>query len=120
MKRTINVLGTKYYVYTDVSVYKDKSLENRFGYCTPTMRRIVVADLNTIDGWKDEPFYSKMVQQNETLRHEIIHAFLYESGLWGCNRFEGAWSMNEEMVDWLATQFPKILKVFEKLGCADI
>ena len=49
--------------------------------------------------------------KNNLLRHEIIHAFLIESGLndacdWHC----------EEMVDWLAMQFPKLSSLFEQLN----
>ena len=48
--------------------------------------------------------------KNKIKRHEIIHAFLYESGLasscdWAC----------EEMVDWLAIQAPKLFKEFKTL-----
>ena len=46
--------------------------------------------------------------KKEILRHELIHAFLVESGL---NRNCG-WH-NEEMVDWLAIQFNKIKDIFK-------
>ena len=52
----------------------------------------------------------------ETLRHEIIHAFFNESGLQdSANKFDGAWSKNEEMIDWFAIQPPKIFKLFKEL-----
>lgn len=55
--------------------------------------------------------------RKKTLRHEIMHAFLNESGLSDdSNRFDGAWAKNEEMVDWFAIQSPKIFKVFVELG----
>ena len=117
MKKTVTILGVKYDVYLDVPEHKDKDLMGRFGYCTPTQKKIVVVDLNTVDDWRDETFYSKTVQSKTTLRHEIIHAFLYESGLWGSSLVSEHWAMNEEMIDWIAQQFPKILKVFRQLGC---
>ena len=55
------------------------------------------------------------VDVNRILRHEIIHAFLYESGL-GFNWEHKPYGHEETMVDWLAIQYPKIKKVFEKLG----
>ena len=58
MRRTINILGTKYIVCTDVPQHKDKDLENRFGYCTPTMKKIVTVDLDTVGEWKNETYYS--------------------------------------------------------------
>jgi hypothetical protein len=43
---------------------------------------------------------------------------LNESGLDACAcDYFGAWSKNEEMVDFFAIQFPKILKTFEKVRC---
>ena len=29
------------------------------------------------------------------------------------------YSNNEELVDWLAMQFPKMFKVFQELGCTE-
>lgn len=54
--------------------------------------------------------------QKEALRHEIIHAFLYESGLDACSGSAENWASNEEMVDWFAIQSPKIFKVFQEQG----
>lgn len=54
--------------------------------------------------------------QREVLRHEIIHAFLYESGLDACSNSAENWANNEEMVDWFAIQYPKIFKVFREQG----
>jgi hypothetical protein len=54
----------------------------------------------------------------KVLRHEIIHAFLHESGLSGNSlQYEGAWSQCEEMVDWIAIQFPKMLRAFQDANC---
>lgn len=51
------------------------------------------------------------------LRHEITHAFLNESGLQHCSSVPmGAWARHEEMVDWIAIQFPKIMKAFQEVG----
>ena len=45
-------------------------------------------------------------------RHEIIHAFLLESGLAECSD----WAQNEEMVDWLARMGPKINTAWQAAG----
>ena len=42
-------------------------------------------------------------------RHEIIHAFLFESGL----AENSEWAQNEEMVDFFAIQFPKLMEAFK-------
>ncbi len=77
--------------------------------------RLICIKLNSD---KDMTGEGKEYLLKKNLRHEIIHAFLFESGLssdTGC--CIGAWAEHEEMVDWFAIQFPKILKVFEEVGC---
>ena len=83
------------------------------GYTDSSTRTIVVEKM--LDG--TDPLVKQNLPEyrNTVLRHEIIHAFLYESGLEGCSNKADNWSMNEEMVDWIAIQFPKILKVFNEL-----
>ena len=51
-----------------------------------------------------------------TLRHEIVHAFLGESGLSANSNETDAWARNEEMVDWIAIQGPKIWKAWKEVG----
>ena len=46
--------------------------------------------------------------KNKVFRHEILHAFLYESGLCYLEN-------NEIVVDWIASQYPKLKKTFKKL-----
>ena len=54
--------------------------------------------------------------QKEVLRQEILHAFLYESGLDACSGPADNLASNEEMVDWFAIQSPKIFRVFQEQG----
>lgn len=117
MTTKVTILGTKYTVRTGVSPQTDTGLINRFGYSNPVAKVIVVADMDSLEGWRDESDESKQNVVNATLRHEIIHVFLYESGLWASSTGTDTWAMNEEMVDWIAVQFPKILKVYKQLGC---
>ena len=52
------------------------------------------------------------------LRHEIVHAFFNESGLMDSSlQYSGGWAKNEEMVDWIASQFNKIMECFKAAGC---
>ena len=113
----VTIMGTKYKVRIGVSPQKDAGLINRFGYSNPTSKEIVIADMDEIEGWRDESDKSKLSVINTTLRHEIIHVFLYESGLWASSVATDSWAMNEEMVDWISIQFPKILKVLRQFGC---
>ena len=52
---------------------------------------------------------STSVQIRKNKRHEIIHAFLFESGL----AENSEWAQNEEMVDFFAIQFPKLMEAFK-------
>lgn len=53
--------------------------------------------------------------QKKQLRHEIIHAFLSESGL-QCNwQHTEQFGHDETTVDWFAIQSPKIFKAFNEL-----
>jgi len=96
-------------------IYETEEENKKFvdcsGWCDQSVRTIHIKNRN------DNNYELNKNLQSKTLRHEIIHAFLYESGLWR-NSFTriDAWSMNEEMVDWIAIQFPKIAKVYEQLG----
>lgn len=103
----IDVLGSKYSI-TQTNKIKDPALESCDGYCDYSIRSIVIDTFqDSTDSLKDLDAYKKKV-----IRHELIHAFLFESGL-GSN----SWAANEEIVDWIAHQFPKMKKAFEESGC---
>ena len=66
--------------------------------------------------WRREIHIKEKLEYPEgIIRHEIIHAFLFESGL-GFNVENRPLGQSETMVDWFALQYPKIKKVFEELG----
>lgn len=77
---------------------------------------IVVADMDDEEQFSFEDEAEKENYFKSCVRHEIIHAFLNESGL--KDNFEHAHRMGHEetMVDWIALQFPKILKAYQQLG----
>lgn len=105
--RKVNILGTEYTV-EEKNAQNDVTLdESRDGYCDTTTKRCVIDEMKeTGAGMKQNMTDYK----NSVKRHEIIHAFLYESGLERCS-----WAGDEELVDWFAIQFPKIFKVFKEL-----
>ena len=115
----VNILGTDYNIRL-LNADEDPHFQNGAlcGYCSYTRKEILLLNLACLDDWKNEQPDVIREQQNETLRHEIIHAFLNESGL-GANSIvtEQAWSQNEEMVDYFAAQFPKMLKAFKDAEC---
>lgn len=109
MRESVNILGSEWkIVFRKIS--EDKTLEDAEGYASMSSNTIVIRSEN-IENAENFERYQKRV-----LRHELIHAFLQESGL-AQNSIEdaGAWARNEEMVDWFAHQSPKIFKVFTEL-----
>lgn len=101
----IKILGSSWNIYYR-SPKNDKGLERGDGYCDKTTKTIVVTTENGDLG--DFKCYQKKV-----LRHEIIHAFMHESGL-DCNWQHSEWGHDETMIDWIAIQFPKLLQVFKE------
>lgn len=80
--RKVDILGSKY------AVYRVRSGENEYmermhygGLCCASDRKIYILDLATVEDWKDEREEVRKSSEACTLRHEIIHAFLNESGL---------------------------------------
>lgn len=104
----VPILGEEYKINTKVSIYEDEYLQEVMGYCDSSIKEIVVAQLNTntVGSLKNMKLF-----EDKIVRHEIIHAFLNESGLGECSD----WAKEEEMIDFFARQFPKMLKVFKDL-----
>lgn len=103
----INVLGIDYTVI-ERERCEDKQLDDNDGYCDDSVKEIVTARLSL------EPSSKKDldVVRQKILRHEITHAFLCESGL-SCN---SDWAENEELVDWIAIQGPKLIQAWQEAG----
>lgn len=115
--KNINILGSVYRIIIDDYNTPELKEQNRSGYCFFDAKEIHVEDLDTDPDWKNESSDVKQERTRLILRHEIIHAFLNESGLCQSSNGVDAWAINEEMVDWMAIQFPKIKKAFEEAGC---
>lgn len=114
MKKYVNVLGTKYEI-ARVSVGE---IEDGFGgFCDPDLKRIDIVCLDTIDEWKGELKEKISEREKLLLRHEIVHAFLNESGIRdNAGHLDISWAKNEEMVDWIAIQGEKIYKAWKEAG----
>ena len=103
--KKVNVLGTEYMIESRKKD-GDPNLNNCDGYCDDSVKLCVVEDFEVSDGCKG----NLNAYSNTVMRHELIHAFLSESGLSNSSD----WAVNEEIVDWIALQFPKLLKAFEQ------
>ena len=104
----VDILGTTYKI-------KRKNLKDADvdGWFDGTSKAIVIRK----DNYNNVGNFEYLMKKQ--LRHEIIHAFLYESGL-DCN-FEHLQQFGHEetMVDWIAIQFPKIYEVYKEVGAID-
>lgn len=109
-KRTVNILGQDWKILVE-KTGEQFDCRNCEGYCDNSVKEIHIEIL------KDEPENQKDLTKvlSNTVRHEIIHAFMYESGLAQNSNGHSCWAQNEEMVDWWAIQFHKVQKVFEEL-----
>lgn len=102
----VNVLGINYKViikpqremrkarnYTDGYLY---------GYCDYLSKEIYL----------DKDIASDKKLKAHTLRHEILHAMAFESGL----NTQVEWAQDEQCIDYYANQFPKMYALFKKLN----
>ena len=104
MGKEVNILGTQYKIF-ERTTQDDKLLQECDGYCDYSTKEIIV-DANNFGGIRDPK--NPKLYQNKVMRHEIIHAYFYESGLF--DEFK-----DEKIVDWIAMQFPKIARLFSSL-----
>ena len=117
---TVDILGTPYAILTRKREDDPRFKDNICGYCDEFLRRIVLCDLKTHEEWKDETPEKLEICRKLILRHEIVYAFLNESGLRdNAGTLNAPWPMNEEMVDWFAIQGPKIMKAWKEAGCLE-
>lgn len=103
----VKILGTEYKIK---HVKADEAkVEGADGYHEPYSKEIVLVDI------PESPEMVANIEEykKKVLRHEITHAFLHESGLAG----NAEWARNEEIVNWIALQFPKLLDVFQETEC---
>ena len=111
--KTVSILGTEYkLIFADG--YKDKRLAaaEADGITDESTKEIIVGYFEP-----DETSQADLsAYQRKLIRHEITHAFLFESGLAECSVKVNSWAKNEEMVDWIARQHNKLHEAFEKAG----
>lgn len=102
---TVNILGTEYKVIREP--FSNKDID---GYCDYTSREIRIRD----DNVNEVGDFDELMRKQ--LRHEIIHAFLAESGLQSNYEHYKQFGHEETIVDWFAIQFPKMIKAFNSVN----
>ena len=102
------ILGTEYDLITDDETLTEIHSDGECLLYSKIIRIRPVSDM--LDD--SASYIDKKKRYNETLRHEIVHAFFNECAL-------DHYGRDEELVEWIAVQFPKMLKVFQELSCTD-
>lgn len=113
----INILGSEWSLdYRTIK--EDVKLNEMDGYTDYSSRLIVVDKFEPELMSEDDIAKSQgnlKEHQKQVLRHEIVHAFLYESGLSNSSYSPRHWAASEEIVDWIAAQTPKMFKLYKEL-----
>lgn len=102
---TVNVLGTEYTI-KKLNKVEDSYLEDCDGYCDTSTKTIVIDTFHNYEG-QSGALGNFNEYEKKVIRHELVHAFLFESGL-----SVNSWAKDEEIVDWIAIQFPKLQNIF--------
>lgn len=115
----VNILGTEYTIKTvKISECEMLQKEHWDGCCNEESKEIIVADMSEESYFPYMSDEEKEIYQRKILRHEIIHAFLNESGLSDSSSLpDCGWAKYEEMIDYFAIQSPKIFQAFKEVDC---
>lgn len=100
----VDILGTKWAVVSEN--FGNKDFDGLTDFTTRTIK-VRNDNVQEFDNFKE--LYKC------TVRHEVLHAFMIESGL-DSNFNHPEYGHDETFVDWVAIQFPKILVAYSKLG----
>lgn len=101
-KQTISVLGTEY------TIQHDLQSEMSDGDCGFYDKKIRIRPLENMLDSEESTIEERELRKQEVVRHEVIHAFLFESG-------RSEWARDEDLVDFLAIQSPKLFDIFQEL-----
>lgn len=111
-EKHVHILG-ELWTITEQSESENEKLKGCDGYCDWTTKEIVV-EREICGTLADMERYIRKV-----VRHEIVHAFLCESGLCECAGEAESWALSEAAVDWFARQGQKIYAAWKEAGALD-
>lgn len=101
----INVLGEDYNIIKS-NEEKHQALKDCNGFFDFSTKEIIIRD--DLDKTGVGLNANGEVFLNQTVRHELIHAFMEESGV-----VSAEWCNDELLVDWIAIQLPKMVKAMK-------
>ena len=98
----IPILGTHYRIVTRTEA-EDTELKDCDGYTDYHGKRIILR--------QETDTFDRLAYLKKVIRHEIVHAFFYESGL-AENWEHKNYGQEETVVDWIAIQHDKMHDAF--------
>lgn len=107
----VDILGIPYEIIRDADTaeYPILDIRNAIGYAEVEEKKIIIGDIVPEPGSTQD--VSTAVE--ETMRHEIVHGYTHETGLYFSSDEE-----EERIVTWIARMFPRLLKSFRETGCS--
>ena len=103
----VNVLGTDY----EILIQSDNpKMKDSDGFCEWISKKIVITDSYRND---DDALENIDEYIHKVIRHEAFHAFFAEMGM-------RKWLQDEELVDMLAMQYPKIRKIMDECDAINV
>lgn len=105
----LNILGTEYQIIKQ-SEAENPKMAGSTGLCEWISKKIIIDD-----SYRDAPDALEDIDEyiHKTLRHEAFHALFAEMGM-------RKWLEDEELVDMLAMQYPKIKEIMDKCDSMNI
>ena len=109
----ISVMGSEFeIIYTTEE--EDPTIKGKSGVCYSLLQKIKIDQyiyLDDADGSVAEAEKaSKLLSLLAILRHEIIHAFFFQSGL----DTQCSFAVDEMLIDWLSLKMPEIVDVMNE------
>ena len=103
----VNILGTDY----DILIQNDNpKMKDSDGFCEWVAKKIIITDSYR----NDEDVLENIDEYiHKVIRHEAFHALFAEMGM-------KKWMQDEELVDMLAMQYPKIRKIMDECDALDL
>ena len=103
----VNILGSEWKVRSATEA-EEPRLVDKNGFTDWTARLICLERAPQGDLGSMETYMNKVI------RHELIHAFMDESGFGDCFEHKD-FGQEETVVDWFAHQMPKIMKLADDI-----
>lgn len=109
MEKKVSILGTEYLIaYRTEEEWPKFKTMNASGMAELYSKELVINKDDMVE--EEQTFDNLREYELKVLRHEMVHAFLFESGM--TDYYD-----DERLVDWIAVQIPKMVKAMREVEC---